>query len=109
MVRLQTMLGQKLVQKYGSKRSVTEGREDSTGRLPDKGETNNSRRSTKSLSPSIARNWRAFDVAKQIEHEIRQQKKAEAHQMEKARFREELELHRSQQAENKAREEGEKR
>ncbi|CAM9455852.1 unnamed protein product, partial [Sphacelaria rigidula] len=61
------------------------------------------------LPPSIARAWRTFDVAKQIEHEAKEKHKAEQLGLQKIRFREELEIHRRKQALKRSEEEIEKR
>ncbi|CAN0039036.1 unnamed protein product, partial [Ectocarpus fasciculatus] len=59
------------------------------------------------LPPSIARAWRTFDVAKQIEYETKEQQKSEKAKLQK--IMQELEVHRAKQAEKKAAEEEERR
>ncbi|CAM9205932.1 unnamed protein product [Ectocarpus sp. 4 AP-2014] len=108
------MLQQKLVQKDGSKRNVNsklnleieeEDNENSAGGsaggVDDVGDG--------LLPPSIARAWRTFDVAKQIEYETKEQQKSEKAKQQKIIFREELEVHRAKQAEKNAAEEEDRR
>ncbi|CAN0346919.1 unnamed protein product [Pylaiella littoralis] len=73
------------------------------------GENSSGGHSDEGLPPSIARAWRTFDVAKQIEYETKEEHKAEKARLQKIIFKEELEVHRAQRAKKKAEEEEERR
>ncbi|CAM9551268.1 unnamed protein product [Chrysoparadoxa australica] len=96
----------------GSHAPAGEQRTSEESSQPRKGEGEGQARSegphTSAAGAEVARDWRAFDVARQIEHERLEAEKLLKQQLTKARFRQELDTVRQGKQARKAAEEAEK-